>query len=196
MDYFETCDVKSNNISQMDYFDLYDESCVKSSNFIISDQCSDEFCNTNICNNTIDDINYFSVPVYDTVEGCKLTGFGFRPHTDIHTYAGPSGGRVRDVQELFDLGEVLRQGGVCNFQQKLKSLHTHINVDRLRDLTEYYYVKQVIDLIEFGFPLDMDKTNFIASNLVENHPSATNFMDSVQKYIQDEINEKAILGPF
>jgi hypothetical protein len=115
MDHFENYDVKSNNISQMDYFDLYDESCVKSSNFTISDQCIDEFCNTNVCNNTIEDVNYFLVPVYDAVEGCKLTGFGFRPHTDIHTYAGPSGGRVRDVQELFDLGEVLRQGRVFRY---------------------------------------------------------------------------------
>jgi hypothetical protein len=167
MDYFESCDVKSNNISQMDYFHMYDKSCVKSSNLTIFDQCIEEFCNINVSNNTIDDLNYFSVPVYDAVEGCNLTGFGFRPHTDIHTYASPSGGRVQDVQDLFDLGKVLRQGRVCNFQQKIKSLDTHINVDRLRDLTEHYYDKQVIDLIEFGFPLDMDKTNFIASNLVE-----------------------------
>jgi hypothetical protein len=82
---------------------------------------------------------------------------------------------------LLDLGEVLRQGRVCNFQQKIKSLDTHINVDRLRDLTEHYYDKQVINLIEFGFPLDMDKTNFILSNLVENHPSATSVSKNIFK---------------
>jgi hypothetical protein len=116
MDYFETCDVKSNNISQMDYFDLYDESCVKSSNFTISDQCIDEFCDTNVCNNTIDDVNYFSVPIYDAVESCKLT--------KLPTY-------TLMLAPVFDFGEVLRQGRVCNFQQKLKSLDTHINLDRL-----------------------------------------------------------------
>jgi hypothetical protein len=71
---------------------------------------------------------------------------------------------------------------VCSFStKKIKSLDTHINVDRLREFTEYYYDKQVMDLIEFGSPLDMKKSNFIASNSVENHPSATIFMDSVQK---------------
>jgi hypothetical protein len=196
MDYFEIFYVKDSDISQMDYFVIYNKSCVKSSNFSNYEQCIKESCNTNVDKSTVDCMHCFSVPVYDTVEGCNLAGFRFQPHTNIHTYASPSGARVRDVQDLLDHGEVLRQGRVFNFQQKIKSLDTHINVDRLRELTEYYYDKQVIDLIEFGFPLDMDKSNFKASNLVENQPSATNFMDSVLKYIQDEINEKAILGPF
>jgi hypothetical protein len=133
----------------MEYFDVDDKSCVKLSNFSIYKQDIKESCDTNVNKNTVDCMHCFSVPVYDAVEWSNLTRFGFQPHTNIHTYASPSGGSVRDVQDLLDLGEVLRQGRVCNFQQKIKSLDTHINVDRLRELTEHYYDKQVIDLIEF-----------------------------------------------
>jgi hypothetical protein len=100
MDYSEIFYVKNSDISQMDYFDVDDKSCVKSSNFSIYEQYI-KSCNTNVDKNTVD---CFSVPTYDAVEGCNLTGCGFQPHTYIQTYAGPSGGRVRDVEYLLDLG--------------------------------------------------------------------------------------------
>jgi hypothetical protein len=95
MDYLEIFYVKHCDISQIDFFDVYDKSCVKSNNFTIN-----ECCHTNVYKNTFDGMDYFSVPVCDAVEGCNLNGFGFQPHTDIYTYATPSGERVKDVQDM------------------------------------------------------------------------------------------------
>ena len=49
--------------------------------------------------------------------------------------------------------------------------------------------------VKFGFPLDMDKSVEIKSDMV-NHPSATKFPEHVDHFISEEITHGAIIGPF
>ena len=51
-----------------------------------------------------------------------------------------------------------------------------------------------MDLIEYGFPLDFDRTRKLVSTL-QNHASAKNYPSHVDKYIQEELSHNAILGP-
>ena len=57
-----------------------------------------------------------------------------------------------------------------------------------------YFDQQLPDLIEFGFPLDFDRSRDLQSTLV-NHASARLYPDHVDKYIQEEIGFQAMLGP-
>ena len=49
--------------------------------------------------------------------------------------------------------------------------------------------------MEFGFPLDFDRSRHLESTLV-NHASARNFSDHIDKYLRKELQFQAILGPF
>ena len=58
-----------------------------------------------------------------------------------------------------------------------------------------YWDHQLLDLIEYGFPLDFNRTVQLTSTET-NHYSALQYSDHVSKYLQEEIQHKAIIGPF
>ena len=57
-----------------------------------------------------------------------------------------------------------------------------------------YFDQQLPDLIEFGFPLSFDR-NLDLSSTAHNHPSAIQFIEHVNQYIQEELSYQAIIGP-
>ena len=52
-----------------------------------------------------------------------------------------------------------------------------------------------MDLLEFGFPLDFDRSLRLIS-VEDNHKSAKNYEEHVNHYLQEELDHGAILGPF
>ena len=86
---------------------------------------------------------------------------------------------------------LLYQGSHKAWQEVPGILQAH---RMIRD-SGHYFDKQLCDLIEFGFPLDFDRSRHLESTLV-NHASARNFSDHIDKYLQEELEFEAILGPF
>jgi hypothetical protein len=79
---------------------------------------------------------------------------------------------------------------------KLAPVASHINVQKFRELGKDFYDQQIFDLLQFGFPLDLDKSNFLPNLAVGNHGSALQFPVEVQAYLDEEIKLGSILGPF
>ena len=50
-----------------------------------------------------------------------------------------------------------------------------------------YWDKQLIDLTQYGFPLDFDR-NCTLGETLDNHTSANSYASHVTKYIQDELH--------
>jgi hypothetical protein len=134
------------------------------------------------------DMDYFSdveVSPRDTGElvdigqEVETQHIGVVPHAALQVFEGSSGGVIANVNKLLSLGAILRASGSLNFQQILRSLNTHVNIGKLRQLSieNNYYDKQIVDLLEFGFPLDMEMQYFTPTNEIENHPSATAFIE-------------------
>jgi hypothetical protein len=97
---------------------------------------------------------------------------------------------------LLWLAELLRDNGLKNYVAKIHPLNTHINVHRMRQLAEGYYDMQALDLLEFGFPLDMRMADFTPCRDIKNHPSANKFIEHVHDYLQNEVKQGAIIGPY
>ena len=57
-----------------------------------------------------------------------------------------------------------------------------------------YFDQQLPDLIQFGFPLDFDRSRDLQCTLV-NHTSARLYPEHVDKYIAEELGFQAMLGP-
>jgi hypothetical protein len=112
-----------------------------------------------------------------------MGGFGYQPYAELKVYSAPEGGKIDSVKDLLQVGEILRASGYKNYQQKLKTLNTHINVATFRELAVSYYNQQILDLIEYGVPLVINTKDFIASREAKKHPSALNFIEHVENYI-------------
>ena len=52
-----------------------------------------------------------------------------------------------------------------------------------------------MDLLHYGFPLDFDRTCPLASTS-DNHTSALTDIDHVRRYMEEELQHEAIIGPF
>ena len=50
-------------------------------------------------------------------------------------------------------------------------VQSQMNPKAFRNFLQYYWDKQICDLIQFGFPLDFDRNSKLTSTLV-NHASA------------------------
>ena len=72
---------------------------------------------------------------------------------------------------------------------------SNLNIDNWKFHLRDYWDTHLLDLLEFGFPLDFD-TNTELVSTEENHASAKQFSSHVQTYIREELKHGAILGPF
>ena len=73
---------------------------------------------------------------------------------------------------------------------------SQLDVRQWRHLLAPYQFSRVCDYIEFGFPLSLKYEDFKYNTIVDNHPSASQFPQAVNEYLQTEISYNAIVGPF
>ena len=63
--------------------------------------------------------------------------------------------------------------------------------DRLID----YPNQRLLQYLNFGFPLSIQKDDTLACRHIENHFSACQFPNIVTSYLHEEIKERPIVGP-
>jgi hypothetical protein len=85
--------------------------------------------------------------------------------------------------------------GSPNFISKVAPVVSHINFKLLGELSQGFYDTQILDLIQYGFPLK-DKPSFLPNFAVTNHGSALQFPAEVDSYFREESHFGAMLGPF
>ena len=70
-----------------------------------------------------------------------------------------------------------------------------MNIHVWESLLEGYWDKQLLECLKFGFPLGFNRTCSLNHDK-QNHKSAVEFPEHVSKYIEEEKNFGAIIGPF
>jgi hypothetical protein len=121
--------------------------------------------------------------------------FGYFNHSPLVVSANvPNSSISANILDYVDFNK--KFSGAPNFIAKLAPVASHINVQKFRELGQGFHDQQIFDLIQYGFPLDLDKPNFIPNSAVTNHGSALQFPAAVEKYLSEEINLGSILGPF
>jgi hypothetical protein len=79
---------------------------------------------------------------------------------------------------------------------KIAPVASHLNIKLFGELLQGFHDTQILDLIQYGFPLDLDKSSFIPDLAVTNHGSALQFPAAVDNYFSEETSFGAMLGPF
>ncbi len=89
----------------------------------------------------------------------------------------------------------VKGSGTHNFKKSKKKVPSGFNVAAWEKYKDVIDDKQVIDFIAHGFPVDYTGPNIPLSTMT-NHNSANKFPEHIEAYIQKELEEGALLGPF
>jgi hypothetical protein len=76
---------------------------------------------------------------------------------------------------------------------------SHISFSLLGELSHGFHDLQVLDLIQYSFPLDLDKSHFLSNSAITNHGSALQFPVAVNRLdtnLSSETQFGSMLGPF
>ena len=92
--------------------------------------------------------------------------------------------------------EAIARSGRHNYEGLRIRLTSGFDWTLLKHNIDNYHDKQLVDYIRFGFPLNIDPTNYICSNAMVNHASANKFPEAVSEYIDTELKHGALIGPF
>ena len=120
-------------------------------------------------------------------------GYGFIPVSPLRLYTGDPT-YYQNIPDIICLQKIVSQSGKPNYLGCRIPVNSQLNIPAWRKHLNAYWDQQILDLLEFGFPLDFDR-NIQLQSTENNHKSAIHFKDQVNKYIQEELSYKAICSP-
>ena len=95
----------------------------------------------------------------------------------------------------FEIHELVKSTGRPNFMQARFLLESQFNVKAWEKYLHGYWDRQLLHLIQFGFPLDFNRSCPLIHEQ-GNHKSAIEFPNDISAYIEEEKKYNALLGPF
>ena len=120
--------------------------------------------------------------------------FGFLPKSVLKTYTGEVV-KWDDTPHILQAHQLIRDSKLPNFLYCRIPVQPGLNIKAWRHYLSNYWDQQLCDLLEFGFPLDFDRSCKLNS-IEENHTSANENMEDISQFLQEEMQYQAILGPF
>ena len=121
--------------------------------------------------------------------GCE---FGCIPLGNFQLYAGPSV-IWQSVPDIIEAHKLIRASGLPIFLGQRIPVNSDLNIPSWRKHLCDYCDQQLVDLIQYGFPLDFDR-NLDLFSIFKNHASAVEFASHVDEYIKEELHHGALLG--
>ena len=150
-------------------------------------------------------------PVSSRVAGDNILTIGMGEYGPLGPPTGSphqgSDGRYKTLQDIDlravnDTNRVLRtifdvvaQDGRFNHEGPRVPLPSAMNIGQWRTLLQGYSDFRVVDYLEFGWPIGIDREAALLS-YHKNHPSADTHPRDVGHYIATELGHGALLGPF
>ena len=128
----------------------------------------------------------------------NVNNFGFMPTSRIEfpLFKHSTTLDVEDLQQLaFQAHFLVKSTNTSNYKQAILCVQTELHIDHWRALCGNYYDQKVLEFLEFGFPLCVDRSKFVFNSNCENHPSVTQFPADVTACFNKEVKHKAIVGP-
>ena len=90
---------------------------------------------------------------------------------------------------------LVKDSGTHNYLKRRISVNSHLNIDRWEYYLRNYWDQQIVDLLHYGFPLDFDRGSPLISTY-DNHTSAVADIQHVRRYVEEDLQHEAIIGPF
>ena len=102
------------------------------------------------------------------------------------------------IQGMVELFEVVRGSGLPNFKgcRIPVPASKNFNLELWRNKLESYEDRVVCEFLEFGFPLDFNKSKKLDYSVRRNHKGARDFSDFINMYLERECEYLRVVGPF
>ena len=120
--------------------------------------------------------------------------FGVIPLSPLMLFQDPKTNNAA-ISDILALHRTVRDSNCSNYMGIRIPVSSKLNIKNWRYHLADYWDQQLVDLLEFGFPLDFDR-NFELQSTEENHASGRDNIYDIQCYIQEELKHGAMLGPF
>ena len=144
-----------------------------------------------------DDIVHALVPTYVPTAGEKEIGVIWHGGDDKEIVV-PRGHLRADcsAEEYFEVVSKVSKTGKANHEEARVSLGSSLNIPLWTEKLQHYRDKHLVNLLNFGFPLGILEHERLNRHWVNNHSTAREHMEEVDKYISKEGTLGALLGPF
>ena len=156
----------------------------------------DKFANSSLHVNqfTKNSISNVNTAIHRKWRDQSQFNFDFVP---LHEQKLPNTGVVNGDRgtSLFELHDLVKKSGVPNYMGVRIPVKSQLNVNVWKQELAQYWDQQLLQLVEFGFPLDFNRNCPLRCER-GNHKSATEFPADIDAYIDEETKFDAILGPF
>ena len=113
--------------------------------------------------------------------------------TSYCTQGGRSYGAI--YQHIVEAHKLIRDSSLPNFLQRRIPVQSQLNITRWKHYLSNYWDQQLVDLLQYGFPLDFDRSRQLQST-ENNHKLAIDYHDHVSHYIAEELKHGAMYGHF
>ena len=90
---------------------------------------------------------------------------------------------------------LIKETQVPNFLGARIPIQSQLNVQKWHEYLSEYWDQQLLQLVTFGFPLDLNRQCVLKADKT-NHASAIKHPADIETYLKEEKQYKAILGPF
>ena len=100
-----------------------------------------------------------------------------------------------DVQLWLKIVNLVIELGCDNKDMCHIRVNHHWNFELLRQLLVDYHDKEIVELLQFGWPIERNDDIPLELGGI-NHKGATKFPAEIDRYIEKEINMGAMIGPF
>ena len=90
---------------------------------------------------------------------------------------------------------IVRETGEWNQNKARIKVNDNWNLDKLEEWLSEYEDKKVIEYLKYGWPLNSENTTTL-EEIPDNQKGARMNTEQVNKYIQDELKNGSIIGPF
>ena len=126
--------------------------------------------------------------------------FGFMPVTMTkHVYPLSKNSYIDCQDEALYLNKIhtmVRSYGCPNYKGARIPVFSGLNIKAWRQVLCNYDIPNLVEYLEFGFPLGVDYSIFNFKNFDKNHLSAIQRPEGVAKYFEIEVEKQAMFGPF
>ena len=109
-----------------------------------------------------------------------------------HGAPSASPGFLRELRDIFD---TVTTDGRFNFEGAQQRVPSGLCIPAWKQYLQGYQDEQLVQFLEFGWPINFDRTAVLMSTL-QNHASALQYEQDIQHYIDTELGHRALLGPF
>ena len=119
--------------------------------------------------------------------------FGAVPLTPIKLYEGKTTNN-QPILDIIRLHNIVRQSDCPNFLGCRIPVQTQLKPRAWRYYLHDYWDHQLPDLIEYGFPVDFDRSRPLISTEI-NHASGHEYGNDIEQYLREEVAFNAMYGP-